>query len=137
MKYINDCFILEFPKIEDPRGALTYIQNSLSVPFDIKRVYFLYDISAGAKRAGHSHKLLHQVLIAVSGSFDVELDDGLQKSKITLNLPYQGLFIPEGIWRSIDNFSAGAVCLSLASELYDEADYYREYKDFLASRQVK
>ena len=137
MKFLADHKILKFPKIEDPRGALTFLQNSDQIPFDIKRIYFLYDISSGASRAGHSHKLLQQVLIAITGSFDVELDDGLQKIKIHLNRPYLGLYIPSGIWRSIDNFSSGSVCLSIASEFYDESDYYRRYEDFLQSRKLK
>ena len=137
MKFVTDHKILEFPRIEDPRGALTFVQNLDQIPFVMKRIYFLYDISAGAARAGHSHKLLQQVLIARTGSFDVELDDGLQKIKIHLNRPYLGLYIPAGIWRSIDNFSSGAVCLSVASELYEESDYYRKYDDFLLSREIK
>jgi dTDP-4-dehydrorhamnose 3,5-epimerase-like enzyme len=136
MKLINQCKILQFPQINDPRGALTFIENSRQIPFDIKRVYFLYDISSGATRAGHGHKKLQQVLIAISGSFDVEVGDGFNKRKITLNRPFQGLYIPETLWRSIDNFSSGSVCLSLASDLYDESDYFRKYEDFLAYRGV-
>jgi dTDP-4-dehydrorhamnose 3,5-epimerase-like enzyme len=130
---VYDCRILEFPKITDPRGALTPIENSRNVPFDIKRVYYLYDVPGGACRAGHSHCVLQQVLIAISGSFDVHLDDGTDQRTFTLNRPYQGLYIPRMIWREIDNFSSGSVCLSLASELYDELDYFRNYDDFLTA----
>jgi dTDP-4-dehydrorhamnose 3,5-epimerase-like enzyme len=103
----------------------------LDIPFDIQRVYYLYDIAAGASRAGHSHKSLQQVLIAVSGSFCVHLDDGTEKKAFTLDQPHQGLYIPRMVWREIDNFSPNAVCVSLASLPYDEADYYRRYEDFL------
>jgi len=131
MMKIDECKKIDFPKITDPRGALTFIENSKHIPFDIKRVYYLYDIQSGASRAGHAHKELQQVLISVSGSFDVLVDDGSQKKKFHLNRPYQGLYIPNMLWREIDNFSSGAVCLSLASELYSEEDYFREYCDFV------
>jgi dTDP-4-dehydrorhamnose 3,5-epimerase-like enzyme len=130
---VDDCKILDFPKITDPRGALTFIENSRNVPFNIKRVYYLYDVPGGASRAGHSHRALQQVLVAISGSFDVHVDDGSGRKTFTLNRPYQGLYIPRMIWREIDNFSSGSVCLSLASELYDELDYFRNYEDFLAA----
>ncbi len=136
MASVNDCHILQFPQIHDPRGTLTPIENLRHVPFEIKRVYYLYDIAAGASRAGHSHKVLQQVLIAVSGSFDVHVDDGSARRVITLNRPHEGLYIPRMIWREIDNFSPQAVCVALASHLYDEADYFRHYDDFLhAARQ--
>lgn len=128
---LQNCRLIDLPKIIDPRGALTFVENSRHVPFDIKRVYYLYDIAGGASRAGHSHKNLQQVLIAISGSFDVHLDDGKQKQTFQLNRSYYGLYIPPMVWREIDNFSSGSVCLALASDLYSEDDYYRQYDDFL------
>lgn len=131
MASIDECQILEFPRIHDPRGTLTPIENNRQVPFEIKRVYYLYDVPGGASRAGHSHKQLQQVLVAISGSFDVHVDDGHGRRVIHLNRPHQGLYVPRMIWREIDNFSSNAVCVALASMLYDEADYYRDYHDFL------
>jgi hypothetical protein len=128
---VNDCQILEFPRILDPRGSLTPIEGEVQVPFDIKRVYYIYDVPAGANRAGHSHRELQQVLIAISGSFDVHVDDGVQRKTFHMNRPYLGLYVPKMIWREIDNFSAGSVCVSLASARYAESDYYRNYEDFL------
>ena len=136
MPSVIDCRILELPIIHDPRGSLTPIESSRHVPFDIRRVYYLYDIPGGASRAGHSHKMLQQVLIAVSGSFDVHLDDGREKRTFRMDRPYLGLYVPRMIWREIDNFSSNAVCISLASDLYDESDYYRNYDDFLAATKV-
>ena len=126
---------MEFPVIADPRGNLTFIENSSHIPFDIQRVYYLYDVPGGSSRAGHAHKELHQVLIAMSGSFDVELDDGREKRRFHLNRSYYGLYICPMVWREIDNFSSGSVCMALASLPYDEADYYREYDDFVAAGQ--
>lgn len=117
--------------ISDPRGNLTFIENSAHVPFDIRRVYYLYDVPGGSSRAGHAHKQLQQVLIAMSGSFDVELDDGREKRRFHLNRSYYGLYIYPMVWRGIDNFSSGSVCMALASLPFDEADYYRDYADFL------
>ncbi|CAG9213055.1 TDP-4-oxo-6-deoxy-alpha-D-glucose-3, 4-oxoisomerase [Paraburkholderia sabiae] len=131
MASVHDCQILEFPRIQDPRGTLTPIENHQHIPFEIKRVYYLYDVPGGASRAGHSHKELRQVLIAVSGSFDVHLDDGHERRVMHLNRPHQGLLIPRMIWREIDNFSSNAVCIALASLPYDESDYYRHYDDFI------
>jgi glyoxylate utilization-related uncharacterized protein len=125
--------IIEFPVIADPRGNLTFVEGQQHVPFDIQRVYYLYDVPGGASRAGHAHKELQQVLIAMSGSFDVELDDGREQRKFQLNRSYYGLYIPPMVWRKIDNFSSGSVCMALASLPYDEADYYRNYQDFLNS----
>lgn len=127
---INNCKIIDLPKIVDQRGNLTFIESERHIPFEIKRVYHLYDVPGGASRAGHAHKVLHQFLIAIAGSFDVLLDDGFEKKKYHLNRSYYGLYIQPLIWRELDNFSSGAVCLSLVSEFYDEADYYRDYADF-------
>ncbi len=128
---INNCKILEFPIVHDARGNLTFIENSRHIPFDIKRVYYLYDVPGGAERAGHAHKTLQQIIIAMSGSFDIELDDGYEKKKFHLNRSYYGLYICPMIWRTIDNFSSGSVCMVLASDFYSEADYYRDYDEFL------
>jgi hypothetical protein len=128
---ISDCRLIDLPKISDPRGNLTFIESERHIPFDIKRVYYLYDVPGGATRAGHAHKALQQVLIAISGSFDVILDDGQSTTKYQLNRSYTGLYIYPLTWRVIDNFSSGAVCLSVVSEFYDESDYYRVYEEFL------
>jgi hypothetical protein len=124
------CRVVEFPRVEDRRGNLTYIEAEEHVDFDIKRVYYLYDVPGGAERGGHAHRHLRQVLIAMSGSFDVILDDGTSRQRIHLNRSYYGLCIPEMVWREIDNFSSGSVCMVLASEHYDEADYYRDWQEF-------
>lgn len=129
---IGDCKIIEFPKITDSRGNLSFIEGNRHVPFDIKRIYYLYDVPGGATRAGHAHKMLEQVIIAISGSFDIVLDDGFSKERFHLNRSYYGLYISSMVWREIDNFSSGSVCLVLASTFYDEADYYRNYSDFLS-----
>ena len=117
--------------MQDPRGNLTFLEGGRHLPFEIKRVYYLYDVPGGATRAGHGHKTLEQLMIAMSGSFDVELDDGRTKKKYHLNRSYQGLYIPPMIWRVIDNFSSGSVCMVLASDFFDETDYFRHYEDFL------
>ncbi|HAB26413.1 MAG: hypothetical protein CMP05_09600 [Xanthomarina sp.] len=130
---IDNLELIEIPKIEDKkgRGNLSVIEKDC-IPFSVKRVYYLYDVPSNAYRGGHAHKNLYQFLIALSGSFDVVLDDGNQKTKITLNKPNKGLLIPNGIWRELENFSSGSVCLVLASEEYDESDYIRNYKKFLS-----
>lgn len=129
---INDCQIIDLPKITDPRGNLTFIEGGgRHVPFDIKRVYYLYDVPGGAERGGHGHKGLHQLIIAMSGSFDVLLDDGYEKKRFHLNRSYYGLYVCPMIWRELDNFSSGSVCMVLASNLYDEDDYYRDYASFI------
>lgn len=137
MKYDNlvDIQLQDIPKISDPegRGNLSVIEKDI-LPFEIKRVYYLYDIPSNSSRGGHAHKELKQFLIALSGSFDVVLDDGKSRISITLNRPNKGLLIPNGIWRELENFSAGAVCLSLVSDVYIEEDYIRDYNDFKLSK---
>ncbi|HEY9174048.1 MAG TPA: FdtA/QdtA family cupin domain-containing protein [Verrucomicrobiae bacterium] len=128
---IPDCKRIELPKIADPRGNLTFIEANRHIPFDIKRVFYLYDVPGGSDRGGHALKKCHQFLIAMSGSFDVVLYDGKEQQRIHLNRSYYGLHIPPMIWREMDNFSSGSVCLVLASELYDPNDYYRDYSDYL------
>ncbi|MCC3584929.1 MULTISPECIES: FdtA/QdtA family cupin domain-containing protein [unclassified Microcoleus] len=128
---IEQCRIIELPKISDPRGNLTFVEANRHIPFDIKRVYYLYDVPGGSERAGHGHKQLQQLFIAMSGSFDILLDDGHEKKKYHMNRSYNGLYVCPMIWRDLDNFSSGAVCMVLASDYYDESDYYREYQDFI------
>lgn len=128
---LDDCRIIELPKIQDQRGNLTFIEADRHVPFEIKRVYYLYDVPGGATRAAHGHRSLHQLMIAMSGSFDVTLDDGREKKLFHLNRSYFGLYIPPVMWRDLDNFSSGAVCMVLASDYYDENDYFRNYDNFL------
>jgi len=128
---LTNCKIIDLPKITDPRGNLTFIEGGRHVPFQIQRVYYLYDTPGGAERGGHAHKGLHQLIIAMSGSYDVILDDGTQKKRFHLNRSYYGLYVCPMIWRELDNFSSGAVCLVLASNLYDECDYYRDYQEFV------
>ncbi|MEW6639747.1 MAG: FdtA/QdtA family cupin domain-containing protein [Pseudomonadota bacterium] len=128
---LSDCRIIELPKIQDSRGNLSIVEAGRQIPFDIKRVYYLYDIPGGAARAGHAHRQLHQLMIAMSGAFDVTLDDGRERKKFHLNRSYVGLYIAPMTWRDLDNFSSGAVCMNIASEYYDEADYMRTYDEFL------
>lgn len=127
---IAKCKTIYLPKIEDVRGNLTVIEENRNVPFEIKRVYYLYDVPGGESRAGHAHKNLEQFIIAANGSFDVVLDDGYNRQRFHLNRSYYGLYVPNLIWRELDNFSSGSVCLCLASELYDEDDYIRDYEEF-------
>ena len=134
---IHDCKIVQLPKIQDQRGNLTFIESDRHAPFDIKRVYYLYDVPGGSSRAAHGHKKLQQLMIAMSGSFDVTLDDGHEKKTFHLNRSYFGLYIPAMMWRDLDNFSSGAVCMVLASEYYDEEDYFREYAEFIKSTKGK
>lgn len=123
--------IIELPKISDPRGNLTFAEAQSMIPFEIRRAYWLYDVPAGESRGGHAHKQLQQVLVALSGSFHVTLDNGKERETILLNRPWQGLVIEPGMWRIIDEFSSGSVCLVLASEHYDEEDYIYDYDEFL------
>jgi dTDP-4-dehydrorhamnose 3,5-epimerase-like enzyme len=127
---VNECKLIYFPKITDIRGNLSFIEENNQIPFQIKRVYYLYDVPSGATRGGHAHKALQQIIIALSGSFDVVLDDGVTKRQIFLNRPHYGLYIPPGVWRELENFSSNSVALSLVSERYDESDYIRDYEVF-------
>ena len=131
---IEKCKVMDLPVHKDPRGNLTAIEGGLHIPFEIQRVYYLYDVPGGSERGGHAHKDLHQIIIAMSGSFDVELDDGKDKKRIHLNRSYKGLYVCPMIWRIIDNFSSGSVCMVLASNKYSESDYSREYSDFMRAR---
>ena len=133
---VDACRIVSLPKISDPRGNLTFVEGGEHIPFDIQRVYYLYDVPGGADRGGHAHKGLHQLIIAMSGSFDVVLDDGRHKKRYHLNRSYSGLYVCPMVWRELDNFSSGSVCMVLASNRYDESDYFRDYGDFLAARGV-
>jgi dTDP-4-dehydrorhamnose 3,5-epimerase-like enzyme len=131
---LSDCKIISLPKINDPRGSLTFIEGGSHIDFDIRRVYYLYDVPGGSVRGGHAHKELHQLIISMSGSFDVLLDDGKDKKTFHLNRSYFGLYVCPMIWRELDNFSSGSVCIVLASNTYDEADYYRDYDQYLRER---
>ena len=128
---VYDCSIIELDKHHHDRGNITAVENEISVPFSIKRVYYLYDVPGGESRGGHAHKALYQLIVAASGSFSVTLDDGKVKRTFLLNRPYQALMVVPGIWRTIDDFSYGSVCLLLASECYTEDDYIRDYNEFL------
>jgi hypothetical protein len=130
---LADCKLVDLPRVHDPRGNLTFIEGGRHVDFDIRRVYYLYDVPGGSERGGHAHKALRQLIIAMSGSFDVHLDDGVDKKVIHLNRSYVGLYVCPMIWRELDNFSSGSVCMVLASNLYDEDDYFRDYCDFLSA----
>lgn len=132
---IDRCQIFDLPRINDPRGNLTFVEAERHVPFDIRRVYYLYDVPGGAERGGHAHRNLHQFIIAMSGSFDIHIDDGFEKKTVHMNRSYYGLYLCPMIWRAIDNFSSGAVCLVLASAYFDEQDYYRSYDQFLIDAQ--
>ncbi len=130
---IEDCHLIDLPKINDQRGNLTFIEAERHVPFGIQRVFYLYDVPGGSLRAGHALKSCHQFLIAISGSFDVMLDDGSERRRFQLNRSHYGLYVTPLTWREIDNFSSNSVCLVLASASYSESDYYREYEGFLAA----
>jgi dTDP-4-dehydrorhamnose 3,5-epimerase-like enzyme len=128
---INDCRIIDLDMIHNRSGNITVVSQNDVIPFSVKRIYYLYDIPGGVERGGHAHKELFQLIVAASGSFDVELDDGSSKKQFTFNRPYKGLLVTPGIWREIINFSSGSICLVLASAIYDEADYIRDYDKFL------
>lgn len=123
--------IIDLPSIRDARGNLSFAENLSQIPFEIKRAYWLYDVPGGESRGSHAHKALQQFIIAASGSFRITLDDGKEKQSFFLNKPYQGLYVPPGLWRDLDEFSSGSVCMVLASELYDPDDYIRDYDEFL------
>ena len=127
---IYDCSIIEIDKHHHEKGNISVIENGKTIPFNVKRVYYLYDVPGGESRGGHAHKELHQFIVAASGSFDVTLDDGVLKRTFTINRPYHGLLVVPGIWRELDNFSSGSVCLVLSSKEYDENDYIRDYNTF-------
>lgn len=131
---VSACHLIELPKISDPRGNLTFVEGGTHVPFEIRRVYYLYDVPGGAERGGHAHKDLHQLIVAMSGSFDVVLDDGKQRVRHHLNRSYTGLYVCPMIWRELDNFSSGSVCMVLASNRFDEDDYYRDYGEYLLAQ---
>jgi hypothetical protein len=134
---LNDCRLIELPKIADPRGNLTFVEGGNHIPFDIKRVYYLYDVPGGSDRGAHAHKNLHQFVIAMSGSFDIVLDDGERQRRFHLNRSYYGLYVCPMMWRTLDNFSSGGVCMVIASERYDESDYIRDHQEFIASARKK
>lgn len=128
---LSDCRLIDMPKIVDARGNLSFIEGGEHIPFDIKRVYYLYDVPGGSDRGSHAHKKLHQFIVAMSGSFDVVLDDGKEQKRFHLNRSYYGLYVCPMMWRYLDNFSSGAVCMVLASAHYDAADYIRNHEEFL------
>ena len=129
---LSNCKFIELPKISDPRGSLTFIEGGKHLPFNIRRVFYLYDVPTGEDRGSHAHKELHQFLICLSGSYDVALDDGFNKTIVHLNRPWKGLHIPPMIWASEINFDPGSVCLVMASDYYNESDYIRNYSEFIA-----
>lgn len=131
MASIYNCNVIELPKIHNRAGNITPIHENVDIPFEIKRIYYLYDVPGGEIRGGHAHYNLQQLIVAASGSFDIVIDDGRNKKTITLNRPNYGLFMTPGIWRDLVNFSSGAVLLVLASDVYNENDYMRDYKEFL------
>lgn len=131
MTRVDDCRLLELPRIVRPQGSITPIEGGKQAPFDIARVYYLYDVPGGESRGGHAHKQLLQLMVSVMGSFDVVLDDGFTRRRVSLNRSYYGLYLPNLIWRELENFSSGAICVVLASQPYEESDYIRKYSDFV------
>ena len=127
---MDECRVIELPRIQDARGNLTFVEGGQHIPFDIKRLYYLYDVPGGESRGGHAHKALQQLIIAMSGSFDVVLDDGFKRRTVSLRRSFVGLYVPTMVWRELVDFSSGAVCSVLASEYYDASDYYRDYDEF-------
>jgi hypothetical protein len=134
---LDQISMIDLPKINDPRGNLTFIEGNRHIPFEIKRVFYIYDIPTAQDRGSHAHRTLHQFLVCLSGSFNVNLDDGYEKKVIRLNKPWQGLYVPPMIWASETNFDHGSICMVLASDVYNEADYYRDYEQFLAAVKEK
>jgi hypothetical protein len=128
---VSDCSVIDLGRHQSRAGNISIIENNKNLPFDVKRIFYIYDIPGGESRGAHSHKECHQFIVAVSGSFEIEMDDGCDKRTITLNRPYFGLHIPPGIWAAEKDFSSGAICLVLTSHNYDERDYIRDYRDFL------
>ena len=128
---LNKCRIIELPKIMDQRGNLTFVEGGNHIPFDIKRVYYLYDVPGGSDRGAHAHRRLHQFILAMSGSFDIVLSDGNSERRFHLNRSYYGLYVCPMMWRTLDNFSSGSVCMVLASEPFDESDYIRSHTEFI------
>ena len=128
---IYNCCVIELNKVHNRSGNLTFIEDRMEIPFDVRRLYYLYDVPGGAERGGHAHKKLQQLIVAASGCFDVVLDDGKNRKVVELNRPYYGLHVVPGIWRELINFSSGAICLVLASEKYDADDYIRDYDEYL------
>lgn len=137
MANVSDCILLDFRQIHDDRGSLTPVESGKDIPFAIRRVFYLYDVPAGVEREGHAYKTLQQVLIAISGRCVVHLDDGMNRREVTLRHSHVGLYIPPKIWRRIDGFASGSMCLTLASDYYDEGDYYREYAAFQRATSVQ
>jgi hypothetical protein len=135
MTTVDDCSLIDLPKISARQGNLTPVEGNKDIPFDIERVYYLYDVPGGEARGGHAHKELEQVIVSILGSFDVILDDGRNRKTVRLDRAYYGLCMPRMIWRELENFSSGAICLVLASRLYDENDYIRDYEIFLKEKQ--
>lgn len=134
---VHDCHIVKLPIVHAESGKITALNNGKEIPFDIRRIYYLYDVPGGSERGGHAHKKLHQLIIAASGSFDVILKDGNNSKIFSLNRPYDGLLVLPGIWRELVNFSSGSICLVMASRIYDEDDYIREYEDFYIQKNKK
>lgn len=133
MYTVNDCQLIQLPRIQDPRGNLSFVESERHVPFEMKRVFYLYDVPGGENRAGHALRSCHQFLIAMSGSFDVIVKDGYSERRVHLNRSYCGIHLPPLVWRELDNFSSGSVCMVIASERYDESGYFRDYRSFLAA----
>jgi dTDP-4-dehydrorhamnose 3,5-epimerase-like enzyme len=131
MSRIEDCRVCDLPKVTDPRGTLTFVQGEVQVPFAIRRVFYIYDVPTGESRGAHAHRTLHEFIVCLAGSFDIELDDGRRRKTVHLNRPWKGLHIPPMIWAGETNFDSGSVCLVLTSDVYDESDYIRDYEEFL------
>ncbi len=133
---VFDCVMMELPQVHNVAGNITAIENEKNIPFAVKRIYYLYDVPGGKERGAHAHKKLQQYIIAASGSFDVTLDDGLNKKTVTLNHPNRALYLVPGIWRELSNFSSGAICLVLASDIYNQNDYIRDYKKYINFKNI-